>query len=54
MTPRLGLLLLTPIALIGCELPQAPVIQSLPPVAGQAGTVAPRVDGPHRQRPGVR
>ena len=43
---RFPLLLLTPVALIGCELPQAPVLQSLPPVAGQAGAAAPRVDGP--------
>ena len=44
-------LLLIPITLIGCELPKAPVLESLPSVAGGGGAAAPRIDGPIGKAP---
>ena len=47
MTPRLLPLLLSPLALLGCEVPQTPVIQALPASrGGDAGVAAARVNGP--------
>ncbi len=46
MTRRLLLALLSPLALLGCELPQTPVLESLPAVQGEAGVAATRVNGP--------
>ena len=42
---RLPVLLLSPLALLGCEVQQTPVLQALPAVQGQAGVVAPRING---------
>ena len=46
MTPRFLPLLLSPLALLGCEQAHTPVLDSLPPVQGEAGTAAARVNGP--------
>ncbi len=46
MTLRYTLALLPPLALLGCETQQPPVLASLPPVSGEAGQAAPRVSGP--------
>ena len=46
MIARVLPLLLAPLALVGCEQPQTPVLDSLPAVSGEAGVAAPRVNGP--------
>ena len=46
MNSRVLPLLLAPLALVGCEQSQTPVLDSLPAVRGEAGAAAPRVNGP--------
>ena len=46
MTRRLFPLLLSPLALLGCEQTQTPALEALPAVQGEAGVAAARVNGP--------